>query len=121
MVRIENTIINVNQYIYSHKKEFNKEIGEKIKEIRINKNLGIDDIALRGLMSSSHLSQIESGINGITLNKFIILCNALESSPQEILEEFSLISTINEDIIYFNLQKNKNISQNIIEFMRNKK
>ena len=121
VVRIENTIINVNQYIYSHKKEFNKEIGEKIKEIRINKNLGIDDIALRGLMSSSHLSQIESGINGITLNKFIILCNALESSPQEILEEFSLISTINEDIIYFNLQKNKNISQNIIEFMRNKK
>ena len=66
VVRIENRIIKVNQYIYSHKKEFNKEIGEKIKEIRISKNLSLEEIALRGLMSSSHFTQIESGINGIT-------------------------------------------------------
>lgn len=120
MRQIENNIITVNQYIYNHKKEFNKEIGEKLKEIRLNKKISMECMSSRCLMSSSHLKQIENGINGITLNKFIIICNALEINPQEILEEFVLISTINDNILFLNLQRNKNVSKNIIEFMKNK-
>ena len=38
--------IGVNQYIFNHKKEFNIEIGLKIKQIRTSKNITTEQMAI---------------------------------------------------------------------------
>ncbi len=113
--------LKVNQYIFNHKKEFNKEIGLKIKEIRISKNISTSDLATRTLMTPTYIIQIENGIYGLTLNKFMIICNALEVEPKDILDEFVFGSKMNEDILYKELQNGKNLSENISNYMKNKK
>ena len=65
--------IGVNQYIFNHKKEFNIEIGLKIKQIRTSKNITTEQMAFRTMMSPSYIMQIENGTNGVTLNKFVII------------------------------------------------
>ena len=110
-----------NQYIFNHKKDFNKEIGLKIKEIRISKNISTSDLAMRTMMTPTYIIQIENGIYGLTLNKFIIICNALEVNPNNILEDFTFGSKQNEDILFNELQQGKNISENIENYMKNKK
>lgn len=109
-------IVSVNQYVLSHKTEFNIEIGNKIKEIRIAKNISLEQMAEMTFMSVSYLSQIEKGINGITLNKFIIICNALEITANEILEVF--IFSVKEDMILNKLQIGKDLSKNILEYLK---
>lgn len=113
--------LKVNQYIFNHKKEFNKEIGLKIKEVRISKNISTSDLATRTLMTPTYIIQIENGIYGLTLNKFMIICNALEVEPKDILDEFVFGSKMNEDILYKELQNGKNLSKNISNYMKNKK
>ena len=108
------------QNVYNHKKEFNKEIGYKIKEIRVKKNISMEQIASRAIMVPPHITQLEKGINGMTLNKFVIICNALEISPQDVLECFLFGGKINEDLLYNKLQEEKNLSKNILEFMKQK-
>ena len=61
-------------------------------------------------MTPTYIIQIENGIYGLTLNKFMIICNALEVEPKDILDEFVFGSKMNEDILYKELQndmKNK--------------
>ncbi len=109
--------IGVNQYIFNHKKEFNIEIGLKIKQIRTSKNITTEQMAFRTMMSPSYIMQIENGTNGVTLNKFVIICNALEIEPKEILDDFLFGPKTNEDLIYEELQKGKNISKNILDYL----
>lgn len=113
--------IGVNQYIFNHKKEFNIEIGSKIKELRTKKNISADQMAARTMMAPSYIMQIENGTNGVTLNKFVIICNALEIEPKEILDDFLYGSKTNEDLIYNELQKDKNLSKNIINYLKKQK
>ncbi len=113
--------VKVNQYIFDHKKEFNEEIGLKIKEIRLSKNISTSEIATRTMMSPTYILQIENGIYGLTLNKFMIICNALEVEPKEILDDFIFGSKYNEDTLYRELQNEKNLSKNISNYMKNKK
>lgn len=112
-------IINVNQYIFNHKKDFNNQIGKKLREIRSERNISTEILAQRTMMSPSYIIQIENGINGLSLNKFIILCNALEINPNELLEDFMYGCKNNEDILYYELQKDKNISMNILNYLKN--
>lgn len=112
--------IQVNQYIQSHRGEFNKEIGLAIRNYRLNNNIPINVVSERSMMTISYLNQIENGINGISLIKFICICNALEAKPQEIIESFIFGGNKNEDLIYNELQKEKNLSKNILEFMKQK-
>ena len=64
-------ILNVNQYISNHKNELNKEIGGLIKQIRLKKKISIDEMSIIAITSPAYINQIENGVNGITLNKFI--------------------------------------------------
>lgn len=113
--------VSVNQYIFNHKKEFNIEIGSKIKELRIKKNITAEQMATRTMMAPSYIMQIENGTNGVTLNKFVIICNALEIEPKEILDDFLFGSKTNDDLIYNELQKEKNLSKNIINYLKEQK
>lgn len=118
MNNLSSEIVNVNQYILNHKKEFNKEIGEVIRNMRNQKDVSIDLMASRTLMQPSYIAQIENGVNGLTLNKFVMVCNALETDPGEVLENFLYTSKLNEDLLYNELQNGKNISKNILDFMK---
>lgn len=121
MFNSNSEIININQYITNHKKNFNIEIGYQIRESRKSKNITTEQLALRSIMSPSYIIQIEKGVYGLTLNKFITICNALEVNPNEVLGDFVYGCKNNEDILYNELQNNKNISKNIINYLKNKK
>ena len=121
MNNIENDIIEVNQYISNHKKEFNKEIGLNLKLIRLNKGITLEKMGELTMMAPTYIAQIENGVNGISLNKFIVFCNALKINAQEILNEFIYTKDINEDILYEEIQGSKSISKNIIKYIKRKK
>lgn len=118
MENISLEVLKVNNYIFTHRKEFNKEIGNMIKEWRIKKKLSIEEMATMTLMAPSYINQLEKGTNGISLNKFILICNALEINLKEVLQMYLFAKENNEDILYEKLQENKNLSKNIIEFMK---
>ena len=121
MKNISLDILKVNNYIITHRNEFNKEIGNMIKEWRTKRNISIEDMSCLTLMGPSYINQLEKGVNGISLNKFILICNALEIDLKEALEMYLYTKESNEDILYQELQKGKNVSLNIVEFMKNKK
>lgn len=112
-------VLTVNSYILSHKEDFVKDIGEVLKQERIARNITIEEVALRTKSSPSYISQIEKGTYGLSLIKFITVCNAIEAN-ESILERFLYAGKKNEDFLYYELQKGKNISKNIIDYMKEK-
>ncbi len=113
-------ITTVNQYLIKHKDNFNYEIGTIIKEIRISKDISVETFSEMISTSNSYASQIEHGSNGLSLIKFILICNALNVKPEKVLNNFIYFNEDNDDILYKELQQNKNISKNIINYMKNK-
>ena len=114
-------IIKVNEYVINHKNELNKEVAKVLQKIREEKNLSKTEVAERACMSLTYLGQLESGEYGLTFTKLINICNALEISPNELLEDFIIGDKVNDDLIYNELQGDKNISRNIINYLKNKK
>lgn len=65
-----------------------KTIGEKIKEIRIENNLTMDELAEElGYSSRSTINKIEKGINDISYEKLLLLLKKFKISMDEFLEE----------------------------------
>jgi transcriptional regulator with XRE-family HTH domain len=114
----DDEIIKVNQYLLNHKNEFNKEMGTIFKNYRMENNILLSEISLNSMMSSDYIIKIEKGEIGISFLKFVILCNSLQINPSYILNDFLYSSNKNEDILFYQLQKDKNISKNISEFMK---
>lgn len=112
----DSDIIDVNHYILNNKSKFNYEIGQELRLIRKCKKISLEELSYKTMMEPSYIRQIEKGNNGITLSKFIIICNALETKPQEILEDFLYFSF--ENRIYENFQKEKNLLKNIMFYMK---
>jgi len=113
-------IASINQYLINHKDEFNKEVGGIIKKNRISKQISIERFADMILTSNSYVSQIEQGSNGLSLVKFVLICNALKIKPLQIIENYVFYEDDNEDILYKELQSNKNLSKNLINYMKDK-
>ncbi len=113
-------ITAVNQYLMKHKDNFNFEIGTAIKEIRCSKDISVGTFSRMIYTSNSYASQIEQGSNGLSLIKFILICNALKVKPDQFLNNYIYFEEDNEDILYKELQQSKNISNNMINYMKNK-
>lgn len=113
-------IQNINLYILKEKKKLNQEIGEKLKEKRKEKKLSVSELAGYINTSPTYISQIEKGEYGISLLKFILFCNALEINLLDFLQDFIFVEEKNENILFEILQKNKDIADNILEFMKEK-
>lgn len=120
MNNIETDVIEVNQYILKHKKELNIELGKNLKEIRLKRGITLEEMSALTQMAPTYIAQLENGSNGLSLNKFIIICNALKINTQEILRDFLFVKKASEDILFEELQNGKNISNNIIEFVKRK-
>lgn len=113
-------IIKVNEYLLNHKKEFDKEIGVLIKKFREKQNISTKLFSERTMISEAYIRQIENGCYGLSLSKFIIICNALEISPYSIIDEFIFGCKKNEDLFYTKLQNDKNILINVFDFIKEK-
>ena len=111
----------INQYILKEKKKLSQVVGEKLKEKRKEKKISIIKLSEYINTSPTYISQIEKGEYSISLLKFIMFCNALEINSLDFLQEFICIEDKNEDILFAKLQDKKNISINILEFMKEKK
>lgn len=111
-------ISSVNQYLNENKIKFNKEIGKIIKEEKEYKKISNIVLAERSYMSPLYLSQIEKGKYNISLLKFISICNSLEIYPNQLLEPFLVGCKKEEDKFFYILQKEKNITTNIIEYIK---
>lgn len=120
MSKNSSNIQDINDYIMKEKKKLNEEIGEKLREKRREKNVSLNELSLSTNTSPTYISQIEKGEYGMSLIKFILFCNALEIDILDFLQDFIFIEKVNEDILFDKLQGNKNIADNILEFMKEK-
>ena len=114
-------IQDMNTYILNEKEKLNKEIGEKLRKKRLERKISAVELAQYTNTSSSYINEIEKGKYNISLLRFILLCNSLEINIAEFLDEFIFTHSKSEDVLYEKLQENKNISYNILEFMKEKK
>lgn len=62
-----------------------KHIGERVREIRLQKNMSQQDLSTKGNISLPQISDIELGKKGMHLSTFIRLTEALEVSADELL------------------------------------
>lgn len=70
-----------------------KTVGEKIKEIRIQNNLTMDELAKElGYSSRSTIKKIESGINDISYEKLLLLLKKYKISMDEFVENDNELS-----------------------------
>ena len=112
-------IVKINDYISNHKNVFLKEFGEEVKIIREEKRMTAEELAERALTTVNYIRQIECGDYGVSLTKFITICNALEINPSSLVCNF-IVGDANEDLMFNEFQKSKNISENILQYMKNK-
>ena len=61
------------------------EIGPKLRELRIAKNLTQEELAALVNLSSTHVSVIERGLKVTKLDTFVAIANALDVSADELL------------------------------------
>lgn len=117
MVDLIKEIELVNLYLHDNRNKFNTEIGEMIKEERIKNNIKISEFSSRTIMTESQISQIERGKRGLTLNKFVIICNSLGIKPGYFLDQYNYYHKTDDDILYYEMQESKNISENILQYI----
>ncbi len=62
-----------------------EKIGQKIKEVRIARNLTQENIAAAAGINTSHVSNIETNKTKVSLNTLVLICNELGVSVDYIL------------------------------------
>ena len=64
-------------------------IGVRLKQARINKKITQEELAEKLDVSVTYISRIERGSTAITLKRLSAMCNLLEVSMGEILDDVS--------------------------------
>jgi len=105
---------------------FNKDIGQKIKELRQEKGLSQNELVdilkkYNKMITRPTLSKIESGKNKISAHMLMDFCDIFKVDPSKILHTKDIVTlrTSNNDII-ISLKTRKNRKQ-IIEILKNLK
>lgn len=81
------------------------QIGEKIKKIRIAKNLTQEYIANMADVNTSHISNIENNRVKVSLSTLVQICNALDTTVDYILaDEYNQPTSALEQEILHELQ-----------------
>lgn len=62
-----------------------KELGEKIRGIRMAKNMTRDQLAIKSGLSSKFLYEIEKGRKGLSVDSLMKIANGLSCSCDEII------------------------------------
>ena len=64
-----------------------KQIGEKLRTIRLSKNLTQEYIANSADVNTSHISNIENDRVKVSLSTLVQICNALDTTVDYVLSE----------------------------------
>lgn len=64
-----------------------KELGKKVKQLRLNKGLALKDLASKTKLTSSFLSQLEKGITSPSVDSLRKIAYALETTVGSFFEE----------------------------------
>ncbi|MEG1759275.1 MAG: helix-turn-helix transcriptional regulator [Alistipes sp.] len=60
-------------------------ISQRVRNLRRERNLTIQELAYRCDMERSNLSRIEAGRTNLTIKTLCVICNALNVSLQELI------------------------------------
>ncbi|MBO7148720.1 MAG: helix-turn-helix transcriptional regulator [Clostridia bacterium] len=101
----------------SNTTELNKEIGARIKELRLKKNITQDTLSeLVNVCSAQQVSNIERGINGISVLKLKEICIALDANAHYILLG-NTPETIDQTLKKCTEQMNELQRQHVIDYI----
>jgi transcriptional regulator with XRE-family HTH domain len=67
-----------------------KELGERIKRFRLERNLTLKDVELKAKVSATHVSEIERGMTSPTVGALTKIAKALGSEPSYFLNSNAL-------------------------------
>ena len=100
------------------------EIGKKIYDLRKLKKLSREQLAEKSNLSTTYIFDIENGKSMPSCLTIIDICNALDISSSEILDDFLSNSNVNSDESwlknFYALSKKEKASViNLISFMAN--
>ena len=85
--------------------KLNIDLGKKIKEYREYNSFTQEYVSKELDLATNHYGRIERGENSCTINNLIKLCNILQITPNELLDDF--INAKTED--FFTYYKKLNI------------
>lgn len=66
--------------------KYTKDLGERLKDLRAGKGISQKEMAKRLGISRTYLSNIERGVNRVTVFLLEKYCNIFKMSPDEVLE-----------------------------------
>ena len=87
MLLYEITVARTFRLIMTTKGSFSVKLGNKLRSIRSEKNITIEDLAIQSDMTYSQVSRIELGKINTTVYTLYRLANTLMVHPKEILPE----------------------------------
>lgn len=95
-------------------------ISQKLKELRISKNLTQECIAKAADVNTSHISNIENGRVRISLPTLVAVCNALDTTVDYVLsDEYNDTSSALDQNILKELQKcDKDTKERILKIIQ---
>lgn len=68
-------------------KSYCKQIGERIKDIRISKGLSREEVAFNAGISGSYLGMIERGEYDFKISKLFAIAKAMEIAPEDLIKD----------------------------------
>ena len=88
-----------------------KEIGKKIRELREQRGLSQEELAIKCGYASKHaISKIETGISDVAPTKMIKIASALNVDPQDIMFTDAIDKIFTDDEVMF-INAYRNASQ----------
>lgn len=97
-----------------------KQIGEKIKDIRISRHLTQEYVADMADVNTSHISNIENNRVKVSLSTLVQICNALDTTVDYILsDEYTDSSSVIEQEILHELHScNDTTKEQILKIIK---
>ena len=97
-----------------------KSIGDRVKRYRMDKRMSQEDLGEKVALTGQHISNIERGYKGISLEKVVDIANALDISADDLLTDSlkhssSPVSTEIQDIL---LDCNNNEKEMLTETLK---
>ncbi len=96
-----------------------KNLGNRIREIRLSRSLTQEALAEKINLSAKSLSQIELGNNFVSAETLDVLCSALEINPKVLFdfENTEISEEISLDEIIKRLKNNPSLLKNIYKIV----
>ncbi len=76
---------------------YNKEIAKRIKELRLQKGMTIEQLAWGGGIAKSTVSSAEKGDKGVNFNTLLCICTSMKISLAEFFSVFDEVVEIEEN------------------------